>query len=448
MPWTIDDVDKHKKDLTDAQKRQWVAVANSARKVCIAHGRDEEVCDASAIKQANAVVQEAALDEAATIKATVRGFLKSVNTLLGEKTLPKAIREQVEGLRKAMRQTWSDLALATEPESEALAEEAAIEGEYVPLTEKSVRMDGTTPIKIIAPGWGSSGYYSPAVLERDGPKVFTRGVKMFWDHPTKTEEVERPERSLHDLAAELVSDARWSDQDVAGPGLYAEAKVFSAYQAHVNDLAPFIGLSIRALGKAKQGEAEGKAGPIIEEIVSAKSVDFVTAPGAGGQVLQLFESAREPIIRKEQTVDEKEAKALTEESTALKTENAALKGELAKLREGALLQEARDFVGKALPANLPESTRTRLAESLSNRIVFKDGKLDEASYLAVIEAAVVSELDYLSKVTVSGQITGMGSTFPATGRAQLKEAFKAMYLKQSKPEAEADRLAEIAAQGR
>lgn len=32
MPWTTKDVDRHKKGLTDKQKRQWVAIANSVRK--------------------------------------------------------------------------------------------------------------------------------------------------------------------------------------------------------------------------------------------------------------------------------------------------------------------------------------------------------------------------------------------------------------------------------
>lgn len=57
MPWTIKDVDKHKKGLTDKQKRQWVAIANSVRERCIKNGGDPNQCDVLAIKQANGVVQ-------------------------------------------------------------------------------------------------------------------------------------------------------------------------------------------------------------------------------------------------------------------------------------------------------------------------------------------------------------------------------------------------------
>jgi hypothetical protein len=53
MPWTKDDVEKHKKGLTDKQKETWVKVANSARNRCIEAGGSEKECDASAIRQAN-----------------------------------------------------------------------------------------------------------------------------------------------------------------------------------------------------------------------------------------------------------------------------------------------------------------------------------------------------------------------------------------------------------
>src|SRR3972149_870716 len=55
MPWSVRDVDKHKKGMTRKQKKQWVAVANSALKSCMDDGGSEEDCAASAIKQANSV---------------------------------------------------------------------------------------------------------------------------------------------------------------------------------------------------------------------------------------------------------------------------------------------------------------------------------------------------------------------------------------------------------
>jgi len=54
MPWTAEDVDKHIKDLSSNEKETWVEVANKALAACEKAGRKD--CDASAIKQANAVI--------------------------------------------------------------------------------------------------------------------------------------------------------------------------------------------------------------------------------------------------------------------------------------------------------------------------------------------------------------------------------------------------------
>ena len=51
----------------------------------------------------------------------------------------------------------------------------------VPLIEGKGK-NSIVPIKIIQPGWGSSGYYPKDVLERDGPNVFTKGTKMYINH--------------------------------------------------------------------------------------------------------------------------------------------------------------------------------------------------------------------------------------------------------------------------
>lgn len=162
---------------------------------------------------------------------------------------------------------------------------------FSPLAEKAVRRDGTVGIKIISPGWGSSGFYDRTVLERDIPRAFPPGTHMYWNHPTMTEAAERPERDLRDLAAVTVSAPRWEEQGSQGPGMYAEAAVFAGYKEAVDQIAEHIGVSILGDGSTEFGQAQGRNGPIVKEIVRGKSIDFVTRPGAGGKILQIFESA-------------------------------------------------------------------------------------------------------------------------------------------------------------
>ncbi len=248
-----------------------------------------------------------------------------------------------------------------------------------PVREAAVKEDGTGAIKIIQPGWGSSGYYGAEMLERDGPLVFTAGTKMFWDHPTVTEEWERPERSLRDLAAETTADCVWDANGAEGPGLYAPMKVREEFRGPVNELAPSIGVSIRAYGVASTGEAEGQTGPIIEELVGAESIDFVTFPGAGGAVLQLFESARRPA----EIPAPKEAIMTVETDPKFVAEK--LRADRAE--EQVMLREAKDVIAAQLAtAQIPDITKKRLAESLAGNPPAKDGKLDAAALKALEDA--------------------------------------------------------------
>lgn len=146
-------------------------------------------------------------------------------------------------------------------------------------------------IQIITPGWGSSGYYSPDVLERAATnKVIPAGTHMYFDHASDSERTDRPERSVRDIAAVLTEDATWD-----GSGLFADADILGPHAELIEALAPYIGVSIS--GSATDitiGEAEGRTGPIIEDLAHVASVDFVTRAGRGGAVL--LESARPSLV--------------------------------------------------------------------------------------------------------------------------------------------------------
>jgi predicted RecA/RadA family phage recombinase len=140
--------------------------------------------------------------------------------------------------------------------------------------------------------WGSSGYYPRKVLERDGPTAWPAGTLMYLDHPTPTEEAERPERSVRDLAARTTTAPVYE-----GDGLYADIEVFAHAAPLVEALAATIGLSVRGEGTATFGEVAGRQGMIIESLDRGYSVDFVTRAGAGGALVSLLESARAAGVR-------------------------------------------------------------------------------------------------------------------------------------------------------
>jgi hypothetical protein len=150
---------------------------------------------------------------------------------------------------------------------------------------------GRMLIQFISPGWGSSGYYSPEVLEAAATdRVIPAGTQMYADHPTQTEDMERPVRSIKDLMAVAVEDAHLSDDGA----LVGEVQVVPQWRDLLETVRDSIGVSIR--GSATdivEGEAEGRRGGIIEGLVApVLSVDFVTRAGRGGRILPLLESAR------------------------------------------------------------------------------------------------------------------------------------------------------------
>ncbi len=455
MPWTAADA-KGKTSKADTPKKQkvWASVANGELARCKKKGEGD--CEGRAVRVANAAV--AKMGEA--LGAEFEQWFDQL-----EEDTQGLLLVHTYGLRSALE---SERSLRKEVERRLKEpKEITVEGDFVALTEKSVRKDGTIPVKIIAPGWGRTGYYPAEVLERDGPKMFPAGTKMFWDHQTDEELAAQPEGSLRDLAAELVGDARWESSNPLGAGLYSDAKVFNAFKDSVEELAPHIGVSILGMGKAKHGEAEGREGPIIQEIAAVRSVDFVTMPGAGGQILQLFESARAGTTSigeddmkeleeakaaiKQYKADLEEAKEARIEDEKAKTE---LTEEVAKFTEASLLREAKDFVsGKLAKLELPDMTRDRLVDNLSKNPPVEDGKIDEDAYAKKVEETVKAEAEYLAKVTGSGVIKGMGATGDEPSGAEkeqesLKESFKVKFENEGISPEEAEKLAEFAARGR
>lgn len=293
-----------------------------------------------------------------------------------------------------------------------MEEAATLEGDCVPLIEAKAK-NGTIPIKIIQPGWGSSGFYSEAVLKRDLPAAFPAGTKMFWNHPTITEATERPERDLDFLAAKTTTAPVWRADGPAGPGMYAEAQVYDGYVDKVASLAPDIGLSIIAQGYAKTGEADGRSGPIIERIVRGESIDFVTTPGAGGAILTQFAEAARPHKENRPMAD-------TEDLKALREAHDRMAQEVARMKEREITARTRELVSATLGADdeLLPITRDRLYEAQIKNPPMKDGALNEAALIERVQDAARVEKAYLASASGSGRIVGMGGA----ARKELTEA--------------------------
>lgn len=137
-------------------------------------------------------------------------------------------------------------------------------------------------ITIITPGQGSSGYYPPETIAA-AAHLFPAGTHMYINHQTETEEWERPEGDLNQLAGALATPATINPETGA---LEATAEIFESHRTFLTDRAHIIGVSINGVASINP---EG----VVEAIHSIRSVDFVTRPGRGGRIDQILEHQKE-----------------------------------------------------------------------------------------------------------------------------------------------------------
>lgn len=170
---------------------------------------------------------------------------------------------------------------------------------------------------------GSSGFYPADVLVRDGSKAFPAGTHVYFDHPSGSEEIDRPERSVRDIAGYLLDDAAFEEAG-EGRGLFSRIQFTESAKALVSELSQVVGLSIRAAGQIE----ETPSGRIVRHISEGLSVDVVTRAGAGGRLVTMTESATPESPPAEQTATAASAAATipsTIGSGDLRNEVAALK---------------------------------------------------------------------------------------------------------------------------
>jgi hypothetical protein len=324
--------------------------------------------------------------------STIRANIKKIAKRKGY-ALPDSLKDASdasEARRGTPQSTWK-------PEGVLLVESSAVWCEQPRLKEAAT---ASFPIKLMSPGRGSSGYYPPETLKKASEsKVFKAGTQMFWNHDTDQEEAGRPEGDLNRLAAVTTSDATWQENGHDGPGLYAQAKVFSDYADKVKEMGPHIGLSIRA-GGDRDESAKGPDGKprVITALRNAASVDFVTKAGRDGKIFT--ESATQG-----EDMDKNEVQALIRESLApLQAENKQLKEMLAATRGPAI-------IGKHLAAiRLPDAIKSKISESLALSIPMDAaGNVDDKKLGELVEAKAKEWIELLPALGFSGNPAELGT---------------------------------------
>ena len=149
-------------------------------------------------------------------------------------------------------------------------------------TSKGVR----AKIQLISAGLGSSGFYSEAVLQRDGATAFPAGTHLFFNHITENETWERKgSRDTRDIVGKTVGDAQY---DPVTQGLWTEAIFYHSNAAFIKEIFEDIGISIEAAGS--RDEESGEITALIAN--EHNRLALVPKGGRDGKILQFLESVK------------------------------------------------------------------------------------------------------------------------------------------------------------
>jgi len=375
------------------------------------------------------------------------------------------------GVQVAVRAAYRDLGIEDKGMSKWVA--ATITREhlhsYEPLTEAVIdKVDkGKATVVVIKPGFNATEdrYYPVEMLRRDY-KVF-EGAKMYADHPTVREDDELPERSIKEgsWVAVLKNVKCDSEGIVTGTAeIIEEWMKDKLSNLSEKGLLGEMGVSINAIGSGSKGKINDKDTLIIERLEVARSVDFVTEPGAGGLVTfyesdrgrdvdlvelsvlrekrpdlvkQIEADLRAEITREVKHMSELDDKivALEKEKEELTTERDGLKSSIEEAEKAKTKADAQAAIKEAVAkAELPEPAKEALIK-----------RFESAETADGITEAIQAEKDYIAKVTEASKVTGLGLSKPneeteKENHEALVESFKGLNM--------SDEEAEIAATGR
>ena len=160
--------------------------------------------------------------------------------------------------------------------------------EAVQVAQASKSVNGRVYVKIIEPGQGATGYYTPEVLTQAGQDGVFDNAPMMWNHPGKDLRSEQGPDSTKLAGFIEPGSTQYLDKGPKGPGLYGNATILKKNREEVASWVdtPF-GLSIHASGEL---ERPGDITSRVTRIDKVHSVDLVVRPGAGGAIVEVLES--------------------------------------------------------------------------------------------------------------------------------------------------------------
>ena len=244
--------------------------------------------------------------------------------------------------------------------------------------------------RLIASGVSLNGkYYSGEMLESTGSAAFPVGTLVHADHQTWGEAYDRPEKSVKTIIGAIATEPKLDTVDGV-EGLYANVEFTEEWAPRVEQIAPFVGLSVSTQYIADE-TAEREDGVVtVAALVPfpTNSVDLVTVPGAKGKLLRALESFSKPHnvekVKKAMTAEEIDALATALANKLSVTDDDTSEKESVDVEEVA---EAMITAGLPKPAREAAFRRIRSGESVKDAIAGEENYMKSLSDALKAKAA-------------------------------------------------------------
>lgn len=240
--------------------------------------------------------------------------------------------------------------------------------------------------RLIASGVSLNGkYYSGEMLESTGPAAFPVGTLIHADHQTWVEAYDRPEKSVKTIIGAIATEPKLDTVDGV-EGLYANVEFTEEWAPRVEQIAPFVGLSISTQYIADE-TAEREDG--VETVAAfvpfpTNSVDLVTVPGAKGKLLRALESFSKPHnvekVKKAMTAEEIDALA-----TALANKLSVTNDDDTSEKDSV---DAEEVAEAMIAAGLPKPAREAAFRRIRSGESVKDAIAGEENYMKSLSEAL------------------------------------------------------------
>ena len=279
-------------------------------------------------------------------------------------------------------------------------------------------------IRVIEAGLSGNRNYWPEQTLREALPVFN-GVRVMVKSDAAHLNQDRQAKDVRNIIGGL-SDAAFIEAQDNQPGaVYATLtalnpdrdEVVMMREAASNGMANLFGFSVDAVVEAQRVVVGGKPVRAAHKIRNIKSVDMIVEAGAGGELINMIEAQKEPVMERQELITMLEAKGLVTTEGAEKmtddqlviimTEALSHKAEAAppdttSMAEVITMVEARSDARDQIDATtLPDAAKQRLKDEI---------KTAETVDTVMVEALIKQEQDYLTSVSGGGAVTGLGGS--------------------------------------